>query len=75
MWNGSHFRYPADDPLPEIPTFGDKKTGGLQVLVIGEGGEGSGAFCFKIFDVLAQLNEFSTDIAITFGPLLQQTGV
>ena len=30
---------------------------------------GSGAFCLKICDVLAQQDEFSIDIAITFGRL------
>ena len=46
----------------EIPTFGDKKTGGCTSSRDFGSSGGFGAFCLKICDILAQQDEFSTTL-------------
>ena len=46
----------------EIPTFGDKKTGGCTSSCEFGSQGGSGAFCLKMCDFLAQQDKFSTTV-------------
>ena len=48
--------------ISEIPTFGDKKTGGFTSSRNFGSLGGSEAFCLKICDILAQQDEFSTTL-------------